>query len=304
MQLHFALDQYQNSPLNRFAYYLEGYDEFWHQLEHRNEITFNNLPAGRYTLHIKGANYQGVWTDHPLQIPVVVQAFFYRRWWFWASLFVLVIAAGFALYRYRVHQLMELLRIRTKIASDLHDEVGGLLVGIAMQSEILELSQQKPASDSLRHIRELSQFTLSRMRDVVWTIDARRDKVRNLLDRMREQAQDLLTPQGIDYRIDYHQLDLEQKLPPDLRQEVYFIFKECLTNTIRHAQATRFEVDFGHFGQHFELRISDNGIGLTPGKNTTGLGLDNIQMRAKKIGAKVSFCNAGGFSVVLRRKPI
>lgn len=299
LHLEFGLSDLAQPELNRYAYFLEGYDRTWNQIGNLSEVTFNNLPPGRYTLLIKGAGHRGRWTTDPIRITILVREFFYKTTWFLLAVFGLATLGIYLLYRYRLNQITRLMHLRTQIAGDLHDEVGGLLVGIHMQMEMMELSRESPAKEKLRRVRELSRDALSRMRDIVWSIDARRDKVQDLCNRMQEQAEEMLAPKAIKYRIKVENLELEKKLSTEVRQTLYLIFKECLANIVKHAAATQVEVHFGNLGKGFEMRVSDNGAGLKNDKIPTGLGLDNIRMRASRIGASVHFQNANGFSVHL-----
>lgn len=304
LRLRFALSELEDAALHKFAYFLEGYDEGWNALDTRNEVLFNKLPVGNYTLHIRGISAKGEWNVNPATIDIQIAQYFYKTWWFISLCLLTFVGAVYALYRYRLNQVYRMLELRTRIASDLHDDVGGLLTGIAMQTEILELAKGPPEKSKLQNLRELSKNALSRMRDVVWSIDARRDKIGDLLDRMREQAEEMLAAKGIQYKITTHNLNEEKVLPIDIRQHLYLIFKEALSNAVRHAQATRVEVNLGNNGAAFEMRIRDNGIGLDEAKKATGLGLDNMKRRAAKMKAVIEFTNRKGFEILVRREAI
>lgn len=304
LRLRFVLSELGEADLHKFSYFLEGYDEGWNRLNFKNEVVFNKLPVGDYTLHLRGVNARGERNVNPVSIHIQVAEYFYKTAWFIGLCLLLFVASVYALYRYRLNQIYKMMELRTKIAGDLHDDVGGLLTGIAMQTEILELRKDPPEKSKLRRLRELSQEALSQMRDVVWSIDARRDKIGDLLDRMREQAEEMLAPKGIEYKITASGLDEKKALPIEIRQHLYLIFKEALSNAVRHAQANRLEIRLENRDDAFEMRIRDNGVGLDPGKKTTGLGLDNIKMRAAKIQATVEFINCDGLEIWIRRKTL
>lgn len=304
LRLRFAISGLEDAVHHKFSYYLEGYDQGWNALDSRNEVIFNKLPVGRYTLHLFGINANGERTVNPITIDIWITNYFYKTWWFISLGLLLFMIAIYALYRYRLNQVYQMLELRTRIASDLHDDVGGLLTGITMQTEILELSNAPPEKRKLQNLRELSQNALSRMRDVVWSIDARRDKIGDLIDRMREQAEEMLAPKGMQYKITTQNLNQEKVLPIEIRQHLYLIFKEALSNTVRHAQATHVDVNIGNFGNFFEMRIKDNGIGLDFSQKGTGLGIDNINRRAAKIEGIVKFTNQNGLEILVRREAL
>jgi signal transduction histidine kinase len=194
--------------------------------------------------------------------------------------------------------------MRTRIASDLHDEVGSMLSGLAMQAELMEMNPQANHSQTLAYLRNTSREAVSKMRDLVWSIDSRRDLVKNLLDRMREYAEEILPAKGIEYRFQLGELDMDQKLPSETRQHLYFIFKEAVNNVARHSNADKVTVVFGNFADECRLEIRDNGCVESEQLPKSGLGISNIQMRAKKLQAKLSIASDNGFCILLRLRKI
>ncbi len=179
-----------------------------------------------------------------------------------------------------------------------------MLSGLSMQAELLEMSASEKDRPRIEHISDISRMAVSKMRDLVWSIDSRRDKVKNLLERMQEQATDLLQPHDISCHFELGELPLEKKLPVDIRQHLFLIFKEALTNITRHSHATEVAVRFGNFNGRFEMSIHDNGNSPQKVKVSTGLGLSNMEMRASKLGAKLAVNRSEGFTIMLTMKPL
>ena len=303
-QFSWALPNYFKPDKNYYYVRLEGLDEDWSYLGSTPFVRYNKLPPGDYVLHIKGSDSKGNWSEGELAVPITVRPFFYQTWWFYLLVLVLVGGIGYGISRFRHSRLLEMERMRTRIASDLHDEVGSMLSGLSMQAELLEFSVAEKDRHRLHYISDISHSAVSKMRDLVWSIDSRRDKVKNLLDRMREQAADLLQPRDITCRFELGDLPLEKKLPVDMRQHLFLIFKEALNNVTRHSNATEVTVRFGNFGGRFEMSIHDNGDLPQKDRVSTGLGLSNMEMRAGKLGAKLEVDKSIGFSVQLQMKAI
>ncbi len=304
-QFNWALPNYFKPDKNHYHVWLEGLEAGWSYLGSTPFIRYNKLPPGDYILHVKGSDSKGNWSEAELAVPITVRPFFYQTIWFYLAVLVLVAGIAFAISRYRIQQLLEMERMRTRIASDLHDEVGSMLSGLAMQAELLEMTAPEKDRSRIEHIADISRTAVSKMRDLVWSIDSRRDKVKNLLDRMREQSADLLQPRDIGCRFELGELPLEKKLPVDIRQHIFLIFKEALNNVVRHSSASEVTVRFGNFDGQFELSIHDNGSCSPPmadDKVVTGLGLSNMEMRAGKLGAKLEVERSEGFMVRLRMK--
>jgi ligand-binding sensor domain-containing protein/two-component sensor histidine kinase len=305
-QFNWALPNYFKPDKNHYYVWLEGLEEGWSHLGSTPFVRYNKLPPGHYTLRIKGSDSKGNWSAQELAIPITVLPFFYQTWWFLLLILALVAGIVFVISRYRIQQLLEMERMRTRIASDLHDEVGSMLSGLAMQTDLLEMNAPDKDRSRIEHIGNISRSAVSKMRDMVWSIDSRRDKLKNLLERMQEQASELLQPRDISCRFELGELPLEKKLPVDIRQHIFLIFKEALNNAARHANATAVVVRFGNFDGQFVLSIQDNGRSTPQQHNRviTGLGLSNMQMRAKKLGAQLDIVQNDGFLVQLTMRAI
>src|SRR5205823_12522505 len=114
----------------------------------------------------------------------------WRRAWFLSLAATLMIVSGYSLYRYRVARLIELERVRTRIAGDLHDDIGSGLSQVAILSEVVrQQSHDDPAtSEPLARIASTSRELVDSMSDIVWAIDPRRDTPGDLAHRMRRFA--------------------------------------------------------------------------------------------------------------------
>lgn len=304
VQFEWTLPNYLKPEQSKYYVWLEGLEDDWSYIGHQPVIRYHKLPAGKYTLHIKGSDSKGNWSSGELTIPIMVRPIFFKTWWFITTFILLLGVLVYAFVHYRLQRLLEMERMRTRIAGDLHDEVGSMLSGLAMQAEIMELDQEKSNVARLHRISEISRMTLSKMRDVVWSIDSRRDQVKDLLDRMLENAEEMLTPKDIIFHFERGELPLEKKLPVDVRQHLFLFYKEAINNIIKHSNATSVTIRFGHFRDSFEMSIHDNGTTEAVSKISSGFGLQNLEMRANKLGATFLLQKQDGFKVGLRMKSI
>ncbi|RYF83714.1 MAG: hypothetical protein EOO03_15290, partial [Chitinophagaceae bacterium] len=215
-----------------------------------------------------------------------------------AALFLVL--AGFFFWRYRTKQHLREANLRTRIAADLHDDVGSLLTQISLQGSLLEedVYNAEERKKQLSQLGVASRRAVQQMSDVVWAVDARNDGFSQLLNRMRDYAFELLSTAGIE--IDF---DAPASLPDlpnstELRQNLYFIFKEALHNTVKHSNATQVQIRLQIEKGRIKLEIKDNGNGKE-GVRLTGQGLRNMQMRAEAVGGKITFVSEQGFGVRL-----
>src|SRR3546814_910065 len=154
---------------------------------------------------------------------------------------VLLVAVVF---RYREIQLQKERRLRIKIADDLHDEVGSSLTRIWHQASqaIPVMEQRKP----LRAISEPSREAIATMSDIVWSIDARFDTLRDLIMRMKdyvyklEDELEIMLSFSVKGKVD------DKKVSQIVRQNLFLLFKEAINNAMKHGSggeiAIRMEV--------------------------------------------------------------
>ena len=106
-------------------------------------------------------------------------------------------------------------------------------------------------------------------------------------------------------RIKFENLNLQDMLSAEIRQNLYLIFKEAITNVFKHSNATQVHINLKNMESAFEMLIKDNGdiedVNLS---NTSGLGLSNIKLRAKRLQAVLEFIHKDGFGILLKRKRI
>ena len=215
-----------------------------------------------------------------------------------------------ALRKSREERFTELEKVRTRIATDLHDDIGSSLTQIAVLTEVARgHSQLQTVKTPLERISAVSNELVEAMSDIVWAINPRKDNLRELVQRMRRFAADVFAARGIKFDFQAPVWETRLQLGANIRREVFAIFKECVNNIIKHSDATRATIDFEIFGDSLLLKISDDGRGFdseqmlsadfTPEKG--GNGLLNIRRRAAELGGKceiISFAE-GGTSVLL-----
>ncbi len=81
----FAVLNYTQSSKNQYAYFLQGYDDDWRTSEDGADITYSNVLPGTYTLHVKGANNDGVWNEEGASIMLVI-----ARPWYLSNFMIVV----------------------------------------------------------------------------------------------------------------------------------------------------------------------------------------------------------------------
>ena len=215
------------------------------------------------------------------------------------EILIFSLGLGYKSQRQDIESRLEVERLRTKISSDLHDDVGTMLSGLSMQAQVMAHKANDKDKRDLNHISELSRRAMDNMRDTVWAIDSRQDQYENLIDRMRDFAEDTLYANEISYKLETEGLEMEKQILPNVRQQLYLIYKESINNILKHSKATDVMIRFQKSKTHIILTIKDNGVGI-PKDRSSGLGLTNIQMRAAKLDGTAHIENENGAKVEIK----
>ncbi len=287
---------------SQYRYKVEGLDEDWTYLSKVNELRFNDLAAGNYRLVVEGIDRNGNISGKAMFLDIEVDSFFFQKAWFIAICLGFISIFVYLIHQFRLQQAIRLERLRTKISSDLHDDVGGLLSGLAMQTELLEYSANEKDRIKLQRISEMSRNAMAQMRDVIWATDARKDRFEDLLERMKEYAAEILFPRAIDFYFTVTNINREKKIPVHIRQNIYLIVKEALTNIAKHSNAKRVDINISKEGNVFILDVCNDGTTkkvVNGAISRKGSGLKNMEMRAQNMNAEIAIEKNDGYNVSL-----
>jgi len=220
----------------------------------------------------------------------------WQRPWFVAIASVFVVGLGVLLYRYRVAQLVAIERVRTRIATDLHDDIGASLSQIAIQSELAlgEADVSPGTANALGRIATTSRELVESMGDIVWAINPDRDRVGDLLQRMRYFASDTLTGKNIEFSFSAPDTGRDLALATEVRREVLLIFKEAVNNIARHARCSHADIDVRVERGGLVVHVADDGQGLESVALGNGHGLASMQARARRLNGRLEITTSAG----------
>jgi signal transduction histidine kinase len=182
----------------------------------------------------------------------------------------------------RVARLLELANLRTRIALDLHDDIGSNLTKISILSEVARQQQCVPEStdESLSAIARISRESSAAMSDIVWATNPERDRLFDLLQRMRQHAEDVCVSRGLALSFKSPDEDRTLRLGMDVRRDLFLIFKESINNIARHSRCSHVDVEIATDGPSLSLQVADNGVGFDPFTPVEGAGLVSMRRRA------------------------
>ena len=298
LEIKFVSLGFRTGDVLRYQFVLEGADRDWSAPSNQRSVNYANLKPGNYRFRVRALNADGLFSAEPASFAFTIVPPVWQRWWFITFAILLLAAVTHLVYWYHTHRLIELERVRTRIATDLHDDIGANLSKIAILSDVAGqgLSSSVVAvSTPLAQIAETSRDCVDAMSDIVWAVNPQRDHLTDLTHRMRRFAEDLLDAKEIDFTIRSSLDEKDIRLGSDLRREVYLIFKECVTNLVKHSDSRNAELTFSIVGPWLMVSISDDGKGFNSpesGKNggavgMGGHGLASMQRRARALGGSL-----------------
>jgi signal transduction histidine kinase len=227
----------------------------------------------------------------------------WREWWLVTCIGVLGLLTAFALHRVRLARLLELERVRMRIATDLHDDIGSGLTQIAILSEVVQRHTTCPdpaVVEPLARVSETARELVDSMSEIVWAINPRYDRLQDLAARMRRFAADVLGSQLIGLRFRTLEPIFDAPMGADHRRECFLVFKEAIHNAVRHAACTEVAVEITRAGRSLVLSVSDNGIGFNVPLARQGQGLFSMRARARAIGGRLEITSRPGCGTTLR----
>ena len=296
-----SLTDYFKPNNTTFKYRLLGLHNDWHMLNKTNVLSFTNLPPGDYTLDISASTNYGKWNEQIISLPIAVKQIFYKKWWFITSLFIIALLSFYFIRTYELNHIKKLEKLRLRISRDLHDELGSTLTGIAIRSELLKNNIAFDSKeDILNEIALQSRTAVDSLSDIVWAIDSRNNSLEDLTNRMDIILFQLLKPKNITYTFLFPDERKLVYLDQDYRQHVYLLFKEAITNVVKHSNATHVTIEIVKFDDTLKLTIKDNGTFTSKTSNRlNGNGIKNMRLRAEKINGNLQITALNGFCIEL-----
>ena len=220
-------------------------------------------------------NEDGVWNETGAGLDVAVQPQFWQTWWFRAAVGLGLAGIVVAVVRYfstqklrrqlQLHEQQEALeKERSRIARDLHDQLGANLTQVALLGEMAEADKNSPAEIE-SHAQQISQTareTTRSLDEIVWAVNPSNDTLEGLINYACKYAQEYLALAGVRYRAGVPAQLPAITIPPEVRHNVFLAFKEAVNNVVKHAQASEAWIRLRLQPDHFTLSVEDNGRGL------------------------------------------
>jgi ligand-binding sensor domain-containing protein/signal transduction histidine kinase len=292
-----------DEPL-KYQFKLDGKSD-WSTATEQRTVNYANLSGGAYRFLVRAVDAEGHVSDAPALLEFAIPPPIWMRWWFLVMAAAATSLGAFAAHRYRVRRLLEVAGMRTRIATDLHDDIGANLTRIAVLSEVArQKTTDAGTRDRLDSIATISRESVSAMSDIVWAINPERDGLLDLVRRMRQHAGEVFSAGEIELHFSAPEADRPLKLDIDLRRDVFLVFKEAVNNAARHSGGSKAEVEFHADAHLVTLRVSDDGRGFDAAAASEGQGLDSMRRRAGRLAGTLEIASGSAGTTVTLTAPV
>jgi ligand-binding sensor domain-containing protein/signal transduction histidine kinase len=290
-----------SAPENiHFQCRLTGIDDDWVNIPPGPwDFSYSRLPSGHYQFLVRAQNGDTPWSPASI-VKLDVMPFFWETWWFRSTALLLFTAAIIAIVRYvsfrRLHLRLRALeqqaaldKERSRIARDIHDDLGGSLTQIKLLFELAQRNRSAPdkverlGQEGLAATRQI----IKSMDEIVWAVNPRNDSLPHLVDYLGQFAIEFLSRAGIRCRVDLPEHPVAWAISPEVRHNLFLAVKEALNNVIQHAGADEVWLRITAANDVLTIIIEDNGRGFNGKTNGEFAdGLPNMSQRMSEIGGR------------------
>jgi len=278
----------------QFRYRLDDADPNWVDAGRKRSVTYPLLPAGTYQFHVIACNSDGIWNDQGAVLKLRILPHFYQTWWFQviAGTIALVLIAltirniSVRRFRWRMQQLERqhaVERERSRIARDIHDDLGASLNLIAVLGD---LAKKEKTDERIEKMSSTARQAVTSLDEIVWAVNPRNDTLAHLVDYAGQYATGYLRAAGIRCLLDVPEVLPASEVPSDVRHNLFLVIKEGLQNIVKHSRATEVWLRVTT-GPTLRVVIEDNGKGFEKNSEDAWAdGLRNMRERLSEIGGE------------------
>jgi signal transduction histidine kinase/ligand-binding sensor domain-containing protein len=275
---------------------LAGLDDSWRELGNQRVAAYEAVPPGEYTFEVMAVNGDGLRSIEPARISVVIKPHFWETVWFYitvgGAVLVVAVGVGWLGARTRLKSRIQALKIRnaregerSRIARDLHDDLGASLTEISILAALAaEDAVKTTLHPSLDQLSAKAKYVVGSLDEIVWAVNPREDTLRSLVDYLAAFAREFLEIARIPIRTEIARNIPDCPLSTPQRHGIFLAAREVLNNIVKHSGATEVQLTITLTDRLLEITIQDNGSGFEPDYATGGNGLGNLRSRMQEAG--------------------
>jgi signal transduction histidine kinase/ligand-binding sensor domain-containing protein len=294
-----------NTSQQSYDYFLEGFDKNWILNKHELTVTYSNLKPGNYTFHVRPSSVSGKPKIREAKLEILINP----AWWqtVWLRMLAIVGLFSFAIRYYynsklkmklaENEKIIETERLRTRIAQDIHDEVGSSLTKISLGAQVAARLPNLTTEELKNRMEKLGSYSrnaASHLREIIFSINPDFDNFQEMQSYFRENASDFWSESNMNIHFDFDNEQLNGHattiVSPDIKRQLLLIFKEAQNNVAKHGCAQNVWLTFKMTSEdQYLLEVADDGKGVNPAKqNGKTHGLKGMMRRADSINAQFS----------------
>lgn len=319
VQIRYSSGESADAAEVRFRYQLSGVSRTWVEAGTEREIQFNNLAPGRYRFQVQALSAESNPISEAANLLLIVHA----KWWESRPFRAFCILAGglailvltrslWVTSRQRLLSHRQALEAeRTRIAHDLHDDVGANLTGLALKAELAGLRLPPDLAPEMESFAREARTLVDHLREVIWAVNPECDTLESLVSYVVDHAEKFLDRAGISCRLDIPDRVPEIPIRAEVRHQLLMVLKEALNNASRHGGATAVNLQVRLDPTALAIEVEDDGIGFESDAPDTsaerarsdpglGLGLESMRARVQSLGGRLQISSQPGVGTRLQ----
>jgi signal transduction histidine kinase len=265
----------------------------WSPTNTERFVRLAGLAPGNHSISIRARLPDGS-VGAAATVDLAIAAPLWQRWWFFASVIAIIAGSGWIVQRLRIRRLTELHRVRSRIAADLHDEMGLSLARVAILADVAGRNAEDGATtETLQEIGGTARDLVDATSDMAWALDPRHDTVAALLARLRRQASEVAEGFGATFSLEADSLD-GVPMASETRRHLFLVLKEAVRNACRHGRPDHLTLRVRRRSSMLRITLVDDGRGFDIDEPRDGQGLPSMERRAREMGATLSIKSSPG----------
>jgi signal transduction histidine kinase/ligand-binding sensor domain-containing protein len=315
VEIHYAAVTYISPTMVIYKYRLQGLDPDWVIADNGRVARFTKLPPGDYEFQVQARNAAGAWNEEPATLRIAQIPFFRQTRAFlilcWSLGFCAILALAIlgsvtvhAISSRKMRRRLALLeaqqaldRERSRIARDIHDDVGSTLTRIVLLSELAYREPEKTYTPDghLAAIRSAAREITRRLDETVWAINPRNDTLDSLVTYISKLIVDQARAAGFHCHLDVPPSIPSWPMTGTTRHNIFLACKEAIHNAVQHSGAKQLQLRLTLREEDFLLEICDDGVGLPASPSQPGGdGLLNMRERLAHLGGACEITSSPG----------
>jgi ligand-binding sensor domain-containing protein len=254
--LKFTATDFRSAGLNRYRYFLKGYDKDTIYAGRIDQVKYARLPAGRYEFNVQASDLGGQWVSEVSKLGIVILTPFWQTWWFVLLILLVIIGLAYLVIRmyldYKIskqtlksEKRISLEKERSRIARDINDSVGSELFGLKLLGQVAIAQSDKEETNAyLQKMINTSKSISEQISEVIWLTDSDQDNAESLWSYIQKNAFIYLKPSGIQYEFDPLPDGYTSIISGEKRHDILNFHKVFFVELTKFLTASAFNMNF------------------------------------------------------------